>query len=71
MRVFLFDRQLWDVLYDLLKVRDIRNYMLTNLLFEIPMLRRGLFLKDARKIVPDLKYRDLRFAHALAAFGPS
>lgn len=70
MRVFRFDRQVWDVLYDLLKVRDIRNYMLKNLLFEIPVLRRGLFLKDARKIVPDLKYRDLRFAHHVGGIRP-
>ena len=70
MRVFRFDRKVWDVLYDLLKVGDIRNYMLKNFLFEIPVLRRGLFLKDARKIVPDLKYRDLRFAHHVGGIRP-
>jgi malate dehydrogenase (quinone) len=70
MRVFRFDRKVWDVLYDLLKVADIRNYMLKNFLFEIPVLRRGLFLKDARKIVPELKYRDLRFAHHVGGIRP-
>jgi len=70
MRVFRFDRKVWDVLYDLLKVPDIRNYMLKNFLFEIPVLRRGLFLKDARKIVPDLKYGDLKFAHHVGGIRP-
>jgi malate dehydrogenase (quinone) len=70
MRVFRFDRQVWDVLYDLLKVGDIRNYMLKNFLFEVPVLRRALFLKDARKIVPDLKYKDLKFAHRVGGIRP-
>ncbi|WP_078121513.1 FAD-dependent oxidoreductase [Thiosocius teredinicola] len=70
LRVFRFDRKVWDVLYDLLKVKDIRNYILKNFLFEIPILRRGLFLKDARKIVPDLKYKDLKFAHHVGGIRP-
>jgi malate dehydrogenase (quinone) len=70
MRVFRFDRKVWDVLYDLLKVRDIRNYMFKNFLFEVPVLRRALFLKDARKIVPDLKYKDLKFAHHVGGIRP-
>lgn len=37
LRVFRFDRKVWDVLYDLLKVTDIRNYMLKNLLCEVPI----------------------------------
>ena len=70
LRVFQFDRKVWNVLYDLLKVKDIRNYMFKNFLFEIPILRRRLFLKDARKIVPDLKYRDLKFAHHVGGIRP-
>jgi malate dehydrogenase (quinone) len=37
--------------------------MLKNLRLEIPVLRWGLFLRDARRIAPDLKYRDLGSAH--------
>lgn len=70
LRVFRFDRKVWDVLYDLLKVKDIRNYIFKNFLFEIPILRRSLFLKDARKIVPDLKYKDLKFAHHVGGIRP-
>ena len=70
MRVFNFDRKVWDVLYDLLKVKDIRNYMLKNFLFEVPILRRVLFLKDARKIVPDLKLKQIKFAHHVGGIRP-
>jgi malate dehydrogenase (quinone) len=70
LRVFRFDRQVWDVLYDLLKVADIRNYMLKNFLFEVPVLRRLLFLKDARKIVPDMRLGDLKFAHHVGGVRP-
>ncbi|ACL73678.1 FAD-dependent oxidoreductase [Thioalkalivibrio sulfidiphilus] len=70
MRVFNFDRKVWDVLYDLLKVPDIRNYMLKNFLFEVPVLRRDLFLRDVRKIVPDIKFRDLKFARHVGGIRP-
>ncbi len=70
LRVFRFDRQVWDVLYDLLKVADIRNYMLKNFLFEVPVLRRILFLKDARKIAPDMRLGDLKFAHHVGGVRP-
>jgi len=70
LRVFRFDRQVWDVLYDLLKVADIRNYMLKNFLFEVPVLRRLLFLRDARKIVPDMRLGDLKFAHHVGGVRP-
>jgi malate dehydrogenase (quinone) len=36
LRVFRFDRRVAKVLWDLMKVRDIRNYMFKNMLFEIP-----------------------------------
>ncbi|HSO99903.1 MAG TPA: FAD-dependent oxidoreductase, partial [Thioalkalivibrio sp.] len=70
LRVFRFDRKVWNVLYDLLKVPDIRNYMLKNFLFEVPLLRRDLFLRDVRKIVPDLKFRDLKFARHVGGIRP-
>jgi len=70
LQVFRFDRRVAKVLWDLLKVRDIRNYMFKNMLFEIPFIRRLLFLRDVRKIVPSLKLRDLRFAHKVGGIRP-
>lgn len=70
LRVFRFDRQVAKVLWDLLKVRDIRNYMLKNVLFEVPLIRKLLFLRDVRKIVPALRLRDLKFAHKVGGIRP-
>lgn len=70
LRVFRFDRRVARVLWDLFKVPDIRNYMLKNLLFEIPFIRKWLFLRDVRKIVPSLRYGDLEFARKVGGIRP-
>ena len=70
LQVFRFDRKVAKVLWNLLKVRDIRNYMFKNILFEIPLIRKILFLKDVRKIVPSLKYKELRFASKVGGIRP-
>lgn len=70
LQIFKFDRKVAKVLWDLLKVRDIRNYMFKNMLFEIPLIRKILFLKDVRKIVPALKFNDLTFARRVGGIRP-
>ena len=70
LRVFRFDRRVARVLWDLFRVPDIRNYMLKNVLFEIPFIRKVLFLRDVRKIVPSLRYRDLSFARKVGGIRP-
>jgi malate dehydrogenase (quinone) len=54
----------------LFKVSDIRNYIFKNFLFEVPGLRRWLFLKDARKIVPSLQLADVQFAKGFGGVRP-
>jgi malate dehydrogenase (quinone) len=70
LRVFRFDRRVARVLWDLFRVPDIRNYMLKNILFEVPFIRKWLFLRDVRKIVPGLRYRDLEFARKVGGIRP-
>ena len=70
LQVFRFDKRVANVLLDLLRDREIRNYMLKNLVFEIPFIRKWLFLKDVRKIVPSLRWRDLKFAHNVGGIRP-
>ena len=70
LKIFQFDRKVAKVLWDLVKVKDIRNYMLKNMLFEIPVIRKFLFLKDARKILPALRLRDLKFARKVGGIRP-
>jgi len=70
LQVFRFDGRVAKVLWDLLKVKDIRNYMFKNMLFEIPVIRKVLFLKDVRKIIPSLKLKDLTFANKVGGIRP-
>lgn len=70
LQVFRFDRRVAKVLMGLLRVKDIRDYMFRNMLFEIPIIRKFLFLKDVRKIVPSLKFRDITFARHVGGIRP-
>ncbi len=69
-QVFRFDRRVAKVLWDLLRVKDIRNYMFKNMLFEIPFIRKWLFLKEVQKIVPSLRLGDLKFANKVGGIRP-
>ena len=70
LRVFRFDRRVAKVLWDLFRVPDIRNYMLKNILFEVPVIRKFLFLRDVRKIIPSLRWSDLTFARKVGGIRP-
>jgi malate dehydrogenase (quinone) len=70
LRVLRLDRAVLAVLWQLFGVADIRNYILRNLLFELPWIGRRLFLADARKIVPSLQLDDLRKAHGYGGIRP-
>jgi malate dehydrogenase (quinone) len=70
LEVLKLDQTVTSVLWDLFKVRDIRNYIFKNLAFEVPLVNRRLFLKDAHKIVPSLQLSDLEFAHGVGGVRP-
>ena len=70
LKVLRLDRSVVKVFWDLFKVKDIRNYIFKNMLFEVPFLRRRLFLKEARKIIPDMKLSDLSFAKGFGGVRP-
>jgi malate dehydrogenase (quinone) len=70
LRVLRLDRAVLVVLWQLFGVADIRNYIVRNLLFELPWIGRRLFLADARKIVPSLELGDLRFARGYGGIRP-
>ena len=70
LKVLRLDWAVLAVFWQLLRVADIRNYILKNLLFEVPWLRRRLFLSDARKIVPGMRLEDLRFAEGYGGVRP-
>jgi len=64
------DLDVAKVFFDLMKEGEIRRYMMKNMLFEIPLIRNRLFLKDAQKIVPSLKLEDLTFAKGIGGVRP-
>jgi len=70
LRLFHMDAGVMKVMWDLFKVKDIRNYIFKNFLFELPYIRQRLFLKDARKIVPTLQLQDLTFARGIGGIRP-
>lgn len=70
LEVLRLDTTVASVLWDLFKVRDIRDYIFKNMAFEIPLLNRRLFLRDARKIVPGLQLSDLEFAQEVGGVRP-
>lgn len=70
LKVFRPDADVLKTLWGLLKVPDIRNYMFKNILFEIPLIRKRLFLKDVRKIIPGMQLSDLSFARHTGGIRP-
>lgn len=58
------------ILLDLMKDSTIRNYILRNFLFEVPYFNKGLFIKDARKIVPSLTRDDITYAKGFGGVRP-
>jgi len=64
------DFKIIKIFWDLLKEKDIRNYVFRNFLFEVPILNKKLFVKDARKIVPSLKEDDLEYAKGFGGVRP-
>lgn len=70
LRLTSLDQGVFGTLWDLIKVGEIRNYIIKNFMFEVPVIRQRLFLKDARKIVPTLQLEDLTFAKRIGGIRP-
>lgn len=65
-----FDRNIVKIFWDLLKEGSIRRYIFKNFLFEIPGINKGLFVQDAKKIVPNLKKDDIEYAQGFGGVRP-
>lgn len=70
LRVLRLDSRVLRVFWDLFRIKDIRHYIFKNFLYEVPVLRRWLFLKEARKIVPGLQLKDIQFAKGFGGVRP-
>jgi len=69
-KVLRFDRRVAAVLWDQIKVPDIRRYILRNFLYEVPKLNRHLFAKEIRKIVPSISVSDISYAEGFGGIRP-
>ncbi|CAD7287776.1 Malate:quinone oxidoreductase [Campylobacter majalis] len=65
-----FDKKIAKIFIDLLKDRDIANYLIKNFLYEIPFINKHAFVKEARKIVPSLRIEDIKYAKNFGGIRP-
>ncbi len=70
LRVMRLDRDVLATLGGLLREPEIRAYILRNFLYEVPGIRRPLFAREVRRIVPGIRARDLRFARRVGGIRP-
>lgn len=59
-----------EVYYNLLKDRTIRDYIITNILDELPLVGKSVFVKDSKKIIPTMTKDDLIFAEGYGGMRP-
>lgn len=59
-----------EVFYDLMHDSDIREYAIKNFLYEVPGVRRKLFAKEVKKIVPSMTQDDIEFADGVGGLRP-
>ncbi|HEX2970389.1 MAG TPA: FAD-dependent oxidoreductase, partial [Bacteroidales bacterium] len=59
-------KSLLKIIFD----RVLFNYVLINFLYDIPLLGKLLFIKEVRRIVPSIKYSELKFAKGVGGTRP-
>ena len=64
------DKSVFDVFYNLFSDGDIRDYMIKNIMYEIPGIRQGLFAKEVQKIIPTLCEDDIEYADGIGGLRP-
>jgi malate dehydrogenase (quinone) len=64
------DKDVTKVYFDLFRDKTIRRYILRNVLEEIPLIGKEIFVKDARKVIPSLCVNDLEFADGYGGMRP-
>ena len=64
------DKDVTKVYMKLFKDKTIRRYILKNVLEEMPLVGKEVFVKDAQKVIPSLKVKDLEFADGYGGMRP-
>jgi len=64
------DRDVMSILVDVLKDKDVREFIIKNAIYETPLLSKAYFTKQARKIIPSLSIRDIKHAKGFGGIRP-
>ncbi len=56
--------------FKILSDLTILRYIILNLLYDVPILGKRLFIKQVRKIIPSIKLKDLKFAQGYGGIRP-
>ena len=64
------DMDVTKVYMSLLKDSTIRGYILRNVMEEMPLIGKEVFVKDAQKVIPSLKASDIDFAEGYGGMRP-
>lgn len=70
LKVLSLDKHIFKAFGKLLGEADIRNYILRNFAYEIPLLGKRLFADEVRKIIPTLQAKNLQFAKGFGGLRP-
>ncbi len=57
---------LFKIIFD----RVLFNYIVVNLLYDLPLIGRRLFIRQIRKIVPSVKLSELKYARGIGGTRP-
>ncbi len=71
LRSFDYDIKTLDTLFDVLMNKDIRNILMTNGTYGLPLIGKRLFFEnEVRKIIPSIRYSDLKFGTGMGGIRP-
>ncbi|PAF50818.1 FAD-dependent oxidoreductase [Helicobacter sp. 13S00477-4] len=64
------NKEVFKIAFDLFSDKEIRDYVFKNIVFELPYVGKRKFLKDAQKIIPSLRLKDLQYADGFGEVRP-
>jgi malate dehydrogenase (quinone) len=70
LKVLQFDRSVAATLQDVLKEKEVRNYIFRNFLYEVPGLNRRLFVREIQTIVPSIEASEITYADGFGGLRP-
>ena len=64
------DRSVLEVYMDLMKDKEIRDYILRNFVYELPGIGNDSFIKEVQKIIPSLQSDEIHYAEGYGGMRP-